>query len=202
MNLGFLASFIALIAVIYFSIRRQNKQYRQEEAAFWNRERRANSVRRKSLDGLAYITIPLETFPTRLLTENTVVQECIDTLVSLTSRKIVNLTGWSNTDLKLEYGTANINLLAEYDQNYTVLVRTLQKWADELLAAGFQDEAAVLMDFAVNTGTDVGATYSKLADYRASRGQWEQIDLLIEKAQSLNSLNKDIILKHLREKSI
>lgn len=202
MKLGFLASFIALIGIISFSIRRQNKQRKQQEDAFWDRERRANNVRRKSLDGLSYITIPLETFPTHLLQDNAVVRECIETLSALTSQKIVNLTGWSNTDLKLEYGTANINLLSEYDQNYTVLVRTLQKWADELLAAGFADEAAVLMEFAVNTGTDVGATYYKLADYRASMGQWEQIDGLIEKAQGLNSLNKDVILKHLREKSI
>ena len=38
-------------------------------------------------------------------------------------------------DLKLEYGTANINDLSQYDQNYTLLVRTLQKWAEALAAA-------------------------------------------------------------------
>ena len=202
MKLGFLASFIALILIISISIKRQNSNFKKKEDDFWARERQANSVRRKSLDGLNYIKIPLETFPTHLLNDNTIVMDCIDTLESLTSQKIVNLTGWSNTDLKLEYGTANINILSEYDQNYTVLVRTLQKWADELLTAGFADEAAVLMEFAAGTGTDTGRTYYRLSDYYASRGKWEQIDRLIQIAERLRSSNKETIVKHLREKSI
>ena len=60
-------------------------------------------------NSLRYIKIPLETFPTHLLNDDAAVMECIETIESLTSMKIVNLTGWSNTDLKLEYGTANIN---------------------------------------------------------------------------------------------
>lgn len=202
MKLGFLASFIALILIISISIKRQNSNFKKKEDDFWARERQANSVRRKSLDGLNYIKIPLEAFPTHLLNDNTIVMDCIDTLESLTSQKIVNLTGWSNTDLKLEYGTANINILSEYDQNYTVLVRTLQKWADELLTAGFADEAAVLMEFATGTGTDIGRTYYQLSDYYASRGKWEQIDRLIQIAERLRSSNKETIVKHLREKSI
>lgn len=202
MKLVFLASFIALIIVISTSINRQNKSKKQADAEFWARENRANFVRNKPLDNLNYVRIPLESFPTHLLNDNPGVLECIDILESLTSRKIVNLTGWSNTDLKLEYGTGNISVLSEYDQNYTVLVRTLQKWADALIEAGFKKEASVLMEFAVSTGTDVSRTYYQLADYWNSQGEWAQIDRLISAAENLRSSNRDAIIKNLRSRSI
>lgn len=202
MNLAFLASFIALIIVISVSIKRQGKSHKQIEAEFWARENRANFVRNKPLDDLNYINIPLESFPTHVLNEDPVVLECIDIIVSLTSQKIVNLTGWSNTDLKLEYGTGNISILSEYDQNYTVLVRTLQKWADALIGAGHWDDAVTLMEFAVKTGTDVGRTYYRLADYWNTRGEWEQVNRLIHSAEQLHSAHKNTIIKNLKTRSL
>lgn len=202
MNLAFLASFIALIIFISVSIKKQNKSHRQQEAEFWERENRANFVRNKPLDGLRYIKIPLEDFPTHILNDDPTVLDCIGILEALTSQKIVNLTGWSNTDLKLEYGTGNIALLSEYDQNYTVLVRTLQKWADVLIQASYMEEASVLMEFAVTTGTDIGRTYYQLADYWNSQGEWAQVERLINMAKELRSSNRDTIVKNLQSHSI
>ena len=199
MNIIILASSIVVVALISIVSRRQKRSSAEQEESFWDRERRANSTRRKSLDGLNYITIPLETFPTHILQQDNVVMECIETLESLTSQKIVNFTGYSNTDLKLEYGAANINLLSEYDQNYTVLVRTLQKWADVLIEAGYIKEACVLMEYAVNIGTDVSRTYDKLAQYYTSQGDSDSIDRLKRMAGNLRSSNRDIILRHLNQ---
>ena len=200
MNLGFLASFITFSVLISYNVKRQARKNRNSEKNFWAREAQANSVRRKPLDNLHYISVPLEAFPTHLLNENPDVMECIGIAESLTSRKIVNLTGWSNTDLKLEYGTANITVLSEYDQNYTLLVRTLQKWADLLLEAGYDTEASVLMEFAVSTSTDISRTYYQLADYWLSQGEDFQVERLIHIAEGLRSANRDAIIRHLRQK--
>lgn len=199
MNLVFLASFLTFILVIFFIMRSQQKKTRDLEAEFWSREERANSVRRKPLDDLNYIKIPLEAFPTHLLNDNEEVLECIDILESLTSRKIVNFTGRSNTDLKLEYGTANLEALTEYDQNYTLLVRTLQKWADRLIDNDYKKEAVPLMEFAVSTGTDISRTYYILAEYYASLGQYQEIDRLRSVAKNLLSANRNVIVRHLQE---
>ena len=45
-------------------------------------------------------------------------------ILTLKDLPIVNFTGISNTELKLRYGAPNIDLLTQYDQNYTLLVRT------------------------------------------------------------------------------
>lgn len=199
MNLIILASLIVFIILLSVRIKRQTKIQQNNEKNFWERERLANSVRRKSLDNLDYIQIPLETFPTSVMQEDGTVMECIGLMESLTAQKIVNLTGYSNTDLKLEYGTANISLLTEYDQNYTLLVRTLQKWADTLITAGYTKEAAILMEFAISTRTDISRTYYQLADYYVSRRESEKIQWLKDTADSLHSANRGIILNRLEE---
>ena len=102
-------------------------------------------------------------------------KQCVDILKTLSTQPIVNLTGYSNTDLKLEYGTANITALSDYDQNYTVLVRTLQKWADLLWDNGFVSQAAAIMEFAVSTKTDISRTYYRLAEYYCANGQKDKI---------------------------
>ncbi len=200
MNIGFLASFITFSLLVSHNIRKQAKKRRKDNDNFWEREARSNSVRRKSLDGLNYVTIPLERFPTHILNENSTVMECIGIVESLTDQKIVNLTGWTNTDLKLEYGTANITPLSEYDQNYTLLVRTLQKWADVLIESGYLAEASVLMEFAVSTNTDVSRTYYQLAEFWASHFEEERIPQLIRTAEGLRSSNRNAIVRYLKEK--
>lgn len=199
MNIVILASLIVFIIFLSVRIKRQTKIQQNSENNFWERERLANSVRKKSLDNLNYILIPLETFPTHIMQEDETVLECIDLMESLTAQKIVNLTGYSNTDLKLEYGTANITVLTEYDQNYTLLVRTLQKWADALIAAGHAKEAAVLMEFAISTQTDISRTYYQLADYYVSQRESDKIQWLKDTADGLRSSNRNSIMNRLQE---
>lgn len=199
MILGGFASFIGFAIIIYVFIKKSKKELNAESANFWSREAEANAARRKPLDGLDYVRIPLEDFPLDLLNDNSDVAECVGIIKSLASLKVVNLTGFSNTDLKLEYGAANITVLSEYDQNYTLLARTLQRWADALAEAGYMDEAAKLMEFAVSTKTDVSRTYFLLADYYASRKEFARIDSLIQVAGELNSANREVILRRLQE---
>ena len=200
MNLWYLASLIMVVLIISHNIKKQKRKKAAQEESFWAKEARANSVRRKSLDGLEYIHIPLEDFPTDLLTDNSSVAESIEILRTLSTQPIVNLTGYSNTDLKLEYGAANLTKLMEYDQNYTLLVRTLQKWADALLEEGHTEAATMLMEYAVSTNTDVSRTYYCLADYWLSQGESTQVERLIQTAENLRSPSKDIIVRNLRSR--
>lgn len=199
MNFPFLASTIILCLLLNSLFRKNSREAAKQEENFWDRERRANLVRRQPLDQLNYITVPLESFPTGLLAEDEEVADCIHTIQHLSQEKIVNFTGYTNTDLKLEYGAPNINLLTQYDQNYTLLVRTLQKWAELLLSAGYEAQAVILMEFAVRTGTDVRRTYYALADYYRSSGNTQGIRSLLQTAQQLRSLNREPIVRTLQE---
>lgn len=213
MKFYILASVIIFCAVIYHATRRNTRLHEKEEKAFWERERQANETRKKSLDDLVFIEVPLESFPTDLLQENETVQGYIDTIRGLTESGIVNLTGYTNTDLKLKYGTANITKLSQYDQNYTILVSTLQQWADALLeeaqsgvtsaavnpsANAYITGATAIMEFAVSTKTDVSRTYYRLAEYYQTCGDDRKLENLIKTAEGLRSANKNVILGHLK----
>ncbi|MBQ7933481.1 MAG: hypothetical protein IJ327_01655 [Lachnospiraceae bacterium] len=199
MKFPIFASFIIFVIVVKHAIKKQQNSKQNIEESFWDRERRSNSVRRKSLEDLDYIKIPLDELPLEVLTENPEVAQCIATIKELADTPIVNLTGYSNTDLKLEYGTANITQLSQYDQSYTLLVSTLQKWAEYLYQAGFMQETLQILEFALSTGTDVSKTYYLLAELYISRGEPDKITHLIEMAQELRSINRSSIVRTLQE---
>ena len=202
MKLPVLASVILFILVLGHRIRLQNRTYEKSTRSFWEREAIANSTRRKSLENLDYIEIPFDSLPCDCMADDERVADCLSLLRSLSTQKIVNLTGFTNTDLKLEYGAPNITELSEYDQNYTVLVRTLQKWADLLWEKDHRQEACAVMEFAVSTHTDISRTYYKLAEYYTQEGRPEEIERLIRTAGELRSASKNAILRTLENKTL
>ncbi len=195
-----LASLIVFIWIIGHNLRKSKRIQSEAEARFWERERLANETRRKPLDNLDYVRIPLEELPLHLLEDNEQVAGCLQIINELSLQPIVNLTGYTNTDLKLEYGTANITVLTEYDQSYTLLVNTLQTWAKLLYDAGYVEETRKILEFAVSTRTDVTASYDLLADIYLQDAAPEKIQTLLSTAENLNSLSKQVILRHLQEK--
>lgn len=201
MNFIIITSFLIFCVLFFFALKRTNRIEAERDRAFWDRENRANFTRKKSLDGLNYITIPDELLNMKpsVMTESII--SYIKDLNDLSDYQIVNLTGYSNTDLKLEYGTANITILSEFDLHYTNLVTILQKLAEQLHENGDDALAAATLEFAVSTGTDVSKSYYLLADLYHEAGTPEKITNLISNAQNINSLMKDTIIKKLKEKS-
>lgn len=196
----FLSSLISFCLLIFLLNKRHSKMEKSMKDAFWKREEEANHTRRKSLDNLPYITIPLEELPLacHITDSEAISEECKEILRSLSTQKIINLTGYTNTDLKLSYGTANITCLTEYDQNYTLLVSTLQKWAEALYRGGAKKECRQVLEYAVSIGTDVSHTYFLLADLYDEEGESDLKCSLIEKASGLSSLSSKVIVRTLQ----
>lgn len=199
MNLLLFASTFTLALAIMIASNKNKKNKAAIEQEFWERERAANSTRRKSLDDLPYIKLPMEIFPMELLPDVPKVEEYRQTILSLNDLPIVNFTGFTNTDLKLRYGAPNINLLTSYDQSYTLLVRTLQQWAQALYDGGYPKEACQLLEFSVSTGTDVSATYRLLCKIYQEQGTPGKIADLYLTAETLNSANQKVIVGILQE---
>ena len=208
MRLPFIAIFVTCITIL-FNLRSRRAMTRTEDVrrAFWERERRANMTRRKSLEDLPYIKIPEDIPPEITEALSGDAREAAKRVTDLRDEdaKIVNLTGYSNTDLKLEYGVANINDLIVYDTNYTTLVTSLQECAKALYEAEKYTEAQRVLEFCVQTGTDVSASYKMLIDlYRTKlflekEASDAKIRALETVAETLRTINKDSILAMIRE---
>lgn len=199
MKFPFLASFLIFILWLQYELHKSGKMSEHALDEFWKKEQAANNVRKKSLDHLPYITIPFERLPMETAADNMEIAHAQDVLKRLAEEKIVNLTGISNTDLKLTYGTANITALTAYDQNYTLLASTLYRWGDLLYQEGYCREAKQVLEFGIETGTDVSGNYKLLASIYQKEGNQEGLRQLHEKAAKLNSLMKTPILKALED---
>lgn len=201
MKFPFFASFIVFCAWLGYEIHKHRNLEKKSIDAFWEKEQKANSTRRKSLDSLDYITIPSDILTMPLQTDDTIINECLETLTELSKEPIVNLTGISNTDLKLRYGAPNINLLTTYDQRYTTLARTLQNFGKALYDNGYAKDAKTVLEFSISTHTDVSSTYKLLTTIYKEQGTPEKILSLLPIAESLNSSLKNSIIKMLEEES-
>ena len=199
MKFPLLASFIVFVAWLTFELHKHRNLDEKYEKSFWEKEAEANSTRRKSLDDLAYIHIPYDSLPMHLMEDDAQVAEYLQILLELKNSTIVNFTGISNTALKLKYGAPNITLLTTYDQNYTILVRTLYRWGLKLYQSGYEDEARTIFEYAISCKTDVSGTYKLLAEIYKEHNQSEKIEELLQVAESLNSATKNFIVRMLQE---
>lgn len=198
MNLFLFSSFTIFCIIFSIALHRTKRIEQNFDQDFWEREQKANFTRKKSLDSLNYITIPEEILQMKPDCMTSEIENCLRDLNDLSAFKIVNFTGYTNTDLKLEYGTANINILSNYDFHYTSLVTLLQKLA-ELLHDVLEDALAIkVLEFAVSTGTDISKSYYLLAQLYQEAGMSEKIEKLIAQAQNIRSILKDTIVENLR----
>ncbi len=200
MKMPVLTSVVIFVILLFWFIKRSAKKSRDEMEAFISRENEANSARRQPIDDLPYITIPEELFLIKY-NESAKMQEVMRNLVFLKDKKILNLTGISNTDLKLKYGAANLPELSECDERYTLLVRSLQSFAENLSENGSEQDAIRILEFSISTGSDILGSYTLLAGLYEKAGTPEKINTLKEKAVSLNSLTAPSIMRMLEKAS-
>lgn len=200
-NLG--VSIVGCTLIIGALIKIKNSKYKEDKAeaerTFWAREEKSNNVRRKDIADLDYIKIPVDTLPF-VATDDYDINICQKEIKAMADNKILNLSGISNTDLKLQYGTANITLLSEYDENCTRLFVTLANLTGHLAKKGFHKEAVAFGEYAISIGSDVSRTYYVLADEYIYEGRASKIESLIEKAKEIKTPVGPIIIKELQAK--
>lgn len=189
---------IFIIVVLWVSRGRRRSDRLNKEATerFWEKEQRANLTRKKDISNLDYIEVPVNSlpFPETGKEEITDLQKL---LLSLSTQKIVNFTGLSNTELKLMYGAPNLNLLMEFDKNYLELVRSLYRYGRYLHELGFTEEAKTILEYGLSIRTDVSANYTLLAEIYKAENAKERIDFVISEAEKLTSMTKKALLANL-----
>lgn len=188
-----LACLFILIMWIAYQRLKGDKSTKKQSDAFWAREREANLSRRKDLSSLDYITIPFENLPFSDTSDHEILF-IQNEMENLRDQKIVNLSGLSNTDLKLSYGAANITILSTYDQNFTNLIRNLNKWGELLLQKNNSTAATTVLEYAVSCGSDITQTFLSLAGIYLDNGTYEKLRTLRDKAEQTSTPLKEQLL--------
>ncbi len=192
----FIGLFIIVIAIVTGASKKWARRQQDATEAFWKRETDANFARRKDISNLPYITIPLDTFPIGIC-QNSELSGYEAALQELGTKQILNLSGESNTDLKLKYGAANLPTLSECDDNFAVLCSTIAAYGECLLTLGYEKEAQTVLEYGISCGTDISKNYLLLGQLYQKHGNSEAVTRLKEHASALNSVMKHSIVGHL-----
>ncbi|MCR5665984.1 MAG: hypothetical protein K6G01_04080 [Eubacterium sp.] len=192
-----LAIFLVVAAFLTFRSRATTKKDAEKTESFWERENEANSTPRQDISNLDYIKIPEELLPFCGLADDEILDQCEKSLEDLSDKKILNLTGKTNTDLKKEYGAPNLTILMECDENFTLLIRTLNQLGHQLKELGFTEQAQKTYAFAVSSGSDIADTYVQLALLYKKEGNLDKFHKLEMRASSLEGDARKRILDKL-----
>lgn len=198
MNAGYILLCLTLLLgyVIWRRSAYNNNHTKRENQSFWDRESAANSVRKKDISNLDYISFNPDDLPiesANALGLNKLTEE----LYSFTERKIINLSQYSNTDLKMMYGPANLEFLSEYDNNFTTLIKLLNKISKELTNMNQSTLAKEFLEYSIKIGSDLSSDYELLGTIYHNDNNEEGFNMLIQQASGITSLSKDIITSKL-----
>lgn len=193
-------SIMVLIFILWlqYEIRKSSRFSKKATDRFWDKEKQANLTRKADITDLNYITLSTQSLPLSDKEDQTI-NSYRDSILKLADKKIINLTGYTNTELKGKYGAANIQLLTEYDNNYLLLVSMLQKWGQRLYDMGYNADAVAVLEYAVSCHTDVPSTYRLLATLYTKQNTSEKVHSLITKIASIELHDKEKLIQDLNK---
>lgn len=193
----FLVTFIVFIIWFRVKMKRNNSTISEADAAFWERERKANFTRKRDISQLELLDADLESLPFSPNPDEREA-ELSDRVRACASAKMLNLTGYSNTDLKEQYGAGNLDELTEWDQNFMYFIRALSQWGSYLYQKKDYARTKAIMEYSIEIGSDISTVYTTLGEIYAREHDWEKVDKLISLVDASDFPLKESMLKKLK----
>ncbi len=194
----FFICFIVFIIWFRVKMRKSNSTISEENKSFWERENQANFARTRDISTLDYLSVadgelPFSTSATSLDEREAELEQRVR---ETSQRKMINLAAYSNTDLKEQYGVANLEELSNCDQNFLFFIRALANWGTYLYEKKEYARSRQIMEYSHTIGSDISSVYTVLGNIYAMEGDIAKVDELIaEVEQSDFSLKASIIKK-------
>lgn len=197
MGFPFLTIFIVLVLFLAVRYRTISRKQDEDLSSFWARESAANATLPADLDKLPYLTIPLHNFPLGYSDDPSVIA-LEKELEELSKKRLLNLTGKTNTELKETYGVTNLATMQAIGEDFDRMTIVLKEYADTLIAANRLTDAVRVLEYGVAVGTDVSQNYILLGDCYHALGQDTKITYLMDQVTARNLVLGPKILRHLR----
>ena len=204
---------IFIVLWVRYETQKNSRIETEDNQGFLERERQANFTRKADLTDLDYTVVPLDELPfagsydevkssyslpegLSELTKSEIF-DCEQKIIALSHKKILNLGHMSNTDIKMEYGVANLQILIQYDENSSKLARLLAKWGKLLYENGEEDAAEKVLTYAVSCKSDIEDVFITLAKIYRNNGNELGISDLVEACQCFDELRRENIINQI-----
>ncbi len=166
---------LLFITLLIFFNQKSNlslKKHIQKKEEFLNREREANFSTKKKINEELFLKPNGDILPFYFyeIDENNLenvklkrinkiqkdIQQCLCKPMIKLSSDI------SNTELKEMFGYGNLENLIDGEHNYNNYIKYLNNWSEALMALGKYEEATIILQEALEQGSDVSLTYTLL----------------------------------------
>lgn len=181
----FFTATVIFTAVLAVKRAKHTRLQNEANESFLERERLANATRRKDISGLDYLPFSADALPLSNVSDPELLQH-ETVLKELSGKKIINLSMYSNTDLKLMYGPANLNELTECDDNYHLLASTLLSYANRKISLGYANDAVSILEYAMSLKIDSSKIYLLLAELYQKQNTPEKIERIADCVASMD----------------
>lgn len=193
--------FIIILIVIQLYLKKSTRSGSERSKKYWEREQKANSTRKQDISSLNYIkwddslpAIDNSLTLADILNNSPEALKAYNNIQTLKTEPMLNLSEYSNTDLKLKYGVANLDTLTQYEDNYTSFIKSLSELGHILIEHKDISDATAFLEYAVRIGSDIRLTYTDLYALYSEAENASKIRQLRQYASIIKSVNKDLIV--------
>ncbi len=173
----YLVCFCIFCAWLFYEQRKSQRQQKKASDDFWARETLANSTRKKDISDLPLVRVEEKEIPFVETQEESIINY-IGQLRQIIQEPMLDLSDYSNTDLKLAYGVANFKTLSEYDENFNTFLVTLTNLARSFERNGYHEQAKDTYLMALRHGSRRAGDYEELAKIWLELGRREEVTAL------------------------
>ncbi len=202
---SFFILFLTFLFIWTHNLRKRQEKHEAEKEAFWGKEERSLSVRKKEIPAELYFHPNISRFNFPALDLEPAAAEKYKTLEKQirgsVSLPMLSLSNMSNTDLRLNFGTANQPVIAQAEENYEAFLSFLYEYAILMNEHEHADEAITALEEAIRLKSDICQHYFLLADLYQAQSSSESLQVLTALVQDMDSSSKQRILNYLAKLS-
>lgn len=193
---------IILIVIFRYNLQKSDKSRAKQNEDFWKKEESSLFARAKEIDKDLFINtnLPKSLKKTELEYEklgNKKLYELQERCFSLSDNFLLNLSHMTNIEIRQTFGAAKLDTVEKYEINYALYIKSLYQFGKDLFDIGLVDDAIKVLEEGINVGTDISNHYILLGKIYYNKNEKSKISMLYDKANLLNSLTKNKILKEL-----
>lgn len=184
------------VIVLAFIYRKNDKKQKKDIDDFWEREKLAKTVPPKDLDTVEYLKVPIDKFYFGTL-KDAETKELENKITEYSKKRLINLTGKTNTQLREMYGSPNLEIMQEIGDDFDKFSVVLNKYAKELVENGHFKEAVSVLEYGLVIKTDISENYIMLANCYKELNQERRIETLRDQVKTLGLLREPLIIEHI-----
>lgn len=190
--------FIFIVAVFNALLRAAGRDNMKNLDDFLETEQQANYVRKKAIDQKYYFTPDMQRYPIKhydsLDTNHADIMKKQERVMKKSALHMIKFSPKkSNLEIKIEFGFPNLELITNYEENWSGFFRALIDWAEALIRIENFSDAEIILLNAIKDGCDFSKAFILLADIYYNKQDRAKLKELLSYTQKLDSFSQNKI---------